>query len=265
MNLKYTFDNSIKVNSSKILNEGISNTSYLINNEFVMRIKSSKHDIFNLPSNEGIVIEKLSGQDFVEEVIKFDMHNGNKLSKFIPNTTRLSNPPTKLEAEKVAKLLKKLHSLDIKINHWFSPFERIEFYKKGCKSEIDPEYEKLIIEKSKKIYEAYPLILSHNDIVKGNLLYKEDKLYLLDYEFAGLNIYLFDLASFISENNIIDEEVIEHFLKSYGNVKRCELNTIIKMENILWYYWAKFNYMRTKRKVYLAIANDKLNTIKKEA
>lgn len=265
MKLKYTFDNLIKIETQKILNEGISNSSYLINGKYVMRIKSGKHDIFNIPANEGIVIEKLQNQDFIEKVIKFDMHNGNKLSEFIDNTTRLDTPPSIEQVEKVARLLRKLHTSDIKINHAFCPFERIEFYKRGYKSEIDPEYERIIIEKSKKIYDSYHLILSHNDIVKGNLLFKDDKLYLLDYEFAGLNIYLFDLASFISENNITDENLINHFLNSYGKVKRCELDTIIKMADILWYYWARFNYMRTKRKVYQLIAKDKLNSIKKEA
>lgn len=265
MKSKYTFDNSIKIETSKILNEGISNTSYLINGQYVMRIKSQRHDIFNIPSNEGTVIEILKDKDYVEKVIKFDMHNGNKLSEFIPDTSRLDNPPTFEQVEKVAFVLRQLHSTKEQIHHGFCPFERIEFYKRGYKSEIDPEYERITIEKCKKIYDSYPLILSHNDMVKGNLLFKENKLYLLDYEFAGLNIYLFDLASFISENNIEDEQLIEHFLNSYGKVKRCELDTVIKMANILWYYWAKFNYMRTKRKVYQLIANDKLTAIKKEA
>lgn len=265
MKLKYTFDNSIKIETSKILNEGISNTSYLINGRYVMRIKSQRHDIFNLPCNEYEVIEQIKDQDFVEHVLNYDVHNGNKLSEFIPDTTRLINPPTIDQVEMVGKLLRKFHSLNVKVIHEFNPFNRIEFYKKGYKSEIDSEYERIVIEKSKKIYSAYPPILSHNDLVKGNLLFKEDKLYLLDYEFAGLNIYLFDLASFISENNIKDEKLIQHFLDSYGKVNRCELDTIIKMENILWYYWAKFHYMRTKRKIYQLIANDKLNSIKKEA
>lgn len=265
MKQKFTFDNSIKIETSKLLNEGISNNSYLINGQYVMRIKTQKHDIFNIPCNEWSVVDQLKDQDFVEKVINFDPHNGNKLSEYIANTTRLENPPTKEQVSQVARLLRKIHSLNVKTANEFSPFKRIEFYKKGYKSEINPDYEKLIIEKSKKIYESYPLVFSHNDIVKGNLLFKEEKLYLLDFEFAGANIYLFDLASFISENQIHDEELIQLFLNSYGKVKRCELDTIIQMENILWYYWAKFLYMRTKRKVYQMIANDKLNEIKKEA
>ena len=45
----------------------------------------------------------------------------------------------------------------------------------------------------------FNFVLCHNDLVINNLLFKKKSLILNDYEFACLNDYLFDVASFISE------------------------------------------------------------------
>lgn len=253
--------NSFNLESAKLLNEGISNTSYLVNNEYVIRIKGPFLDLFNHLENEEKIINQLKDKNFVEEVISYNKNNGTKISKFLPDTTRLSNPVSKEEFDLVADLLLELHHTQISCED-FKPFERISFYKKDVYSEIDQKYEDEIINKTKKLYEKYPLVFCHNDLVYGNLLFKKNKLYLLDYEFAGKNIFLFDIASFISENNLRDETNIKLFLSKYGNINREELETMIRFEDILWYYWSKYLYSKTRKQVYLEIANDKLKYCK---
>ena len=60
----------------------------------------------------------------------------------------------------------------------------------------------MIEQKVKLILKKLPnfkFVLCHNDLVINNLLFKKKRLILNDYEFACLNDYLFDVASFISE------------------------------------------------------------------
>ena len=73
-----------------------------------------------------------------------------------------------------------------------------------------------IIFAAEKLYEKYPLVYAHNDLVKGNLLFKDEQLIVLDFEYAGLNISLFDIASFISENNLSNDEK-EYFNNNIKN------------------------------------------------
>ena len=94
------------------------------------------------------------------------------------------------------------------------------------------------------------------------MLIKEGKAYLIDFEFAGTNSPVFDLASTLSENKITDKDRIEIFLreyfgkedieKEYQNVKR-----VMKFENALWFYWAKCRYTDSKQEAFLTIMEDK--------
>lgn len=43
------------------------------------------------------------------------------------------------------------------------------------------------------------LVLCHNDLNSGNLVFLNQKLYLIDFEYAMLNDKFFDIASFASE------------------------------------------------------------------
>lgn len=250
----------LNLQSATLLNEGISNTSYLVNDEFVIRIKGQSFDLFNHIENEANIINKLKGKSFVEKVISYNEENGTKISKYIPDTKRLSNPPSEKELEQVANLLLELHRTNINANE-FKAFERLNYYKKNVISEINPQHENNVVQEAKKLYEKYPLTFCHNDLVRGNLLFKGENIYLLDYEFAGMNIFLFDIASFLTENNIRHPSLISFFAEQYGNIDNSELNIMMKFLDILWYYWAKKLYQLTKKQIFYDIAKDKLSHI----
>lgn len=248
------------LNSGVLLHEGITNESYLINGKYVYRHKSKNIDPFSNPENEFKILEIVKDFNFVENVIDYDISSGKKLSLFIDKTSRLSLKPSKNELSLVHDVIETLHSSKKLANNNFDPFERIEFYKQNVTSEINDKFEKEIIKAAKHLYEKYPLVLSHNDLVKGNMLFKEDKLYLLDFEYAGNNIALFDICSFVSENEI-DNDAKEYFLSLFQNINKKDVELMISLENILWYYWAKYLYKETNRQIFLTIAEDKLAKI----
>lgn len=249
----------ISLKNAKLLNEGISNTSYLIDNKYVYRSKKEKGDVFNKTKNEYIAIKKVAYLPSCEQVKEYNKLTGEKLSLFIDKTTRLSTPFDKEEFDMVATLIKKIHK-EIKVNFSFNAFKRLKAYKEDIVSEIDPKREKEIIIQAKTLYKKYPKCFSHNDLVKGNILFKDKQIYLLDYEYSGNNIELFDIASFLSENNYLDKEAISYFAKHF-DYPIIEINKMIDFENVLWYYWAKHNYKKNKKKIFLEIAKEKLNNI----
>ena len=95
-------------------------------------------------------------------------------------------------------------------------------------------------------------------------------MFLIDFEYAADNNPLFDLASFLSENDIEDEKTRRHFLKFYFN-KRCDdkiyrrIVRLMALQDILWYYWAQMHYISSKQLVYKRIAHHKWKTIMKNA
>ena len=114
-----------------------------------------------------------------------------------------------------------------------------------------------------QIYEKYPKVLCHNDVLYANFIESDEKDYLIDYEYAGNNILLFDIASFLSENNINDNKVQLEFINSYfDNVTDELLQDIYNMFDfldILWGYWAFAMHHKYQDNIFLEIGNEKLN------
>ncbi|MCQ2794711.1 MAG: phosphotransferase [Bacilli bacterium] len=247
-----------QVKNVRPLHQGVSNTSYLVNKQHVVRIKGGKERFYNY-KNEKEILHKTSNL-FLSEFVTYLDKDGNKVSEYINHTHTFKGDNNEIIA--VAKMLKKLHSADIKTRVKFKPFKRYYYYKNRCDGEKF-QHEEKVISSVKKLYDKYPLILCHNDLVDNNLLFTKNGSYLIDYEYAGKNIYLFDLASFISENEIKDKRKIRLFLSTYGfpMSNMDELQDMIMFLNLLWYYWAVERYQATKRKIFLNISKAKKRAI----
>lgn len=259
-----------KIEKIERLKAGFSNYSYLINNKHVLRLKKPSKDHYYDAKRESLVIRNIAPLKISETVIYFNEQDGTKLSEFLPRTKKILGAPSYLQLELVAKTLHKLHRAKLQSGVSFDLFNRLLFYKSQCLDFVDTVYERKTISAVKRFYENEPFVLCHNDVVNGNLLFRSRKVYLIDYEYAADNNPLFDLASFISENNIEDEKLRRHFLKAYY-AKKCDDKTyrhllkLIEFQDILWYYWAQMHYIRTKEMIYKRIAHHKWKAIIKNA
>ena len=65
-----------------------------------------------------------------------------------------------------------------------------------------------------------PMVPCHNDLLPGNVLFGTERIWLLDFEYAGMNDRYFDLAN-LSVNCGLDPAADEHLLQLYfGGVTR---------------------------------------------
>ena len=147
-------------------------------------------------------------------------------------------------------------------------FYRLSIYKKNLFEDeyIDTKIEKQIIKDVQKIFAKDEMVLCHNDLVQNNLLFKFNGLTLIDREYSGMNNFYFDLASFISENNLNDEQK-EFFLSKYfgaklNDLKRKKVNIFINFLDLLFYYWGLYYYRKRGDIIYKKIALEKLEHIK---
>ena len=59
-----------------------------------------------------------------------------------------------------------------------------------------------------------PLMPCHNDLLPGNVLFAEDRVWLLDFEYAGMNDVFFDLGN-LSVNSELNHDAEERLLTLY--------------------------------------------------
>ncbi|MEO7370743.1 MAG: phosphotransferase, partial [Ilumatobacteraceae bacterium] len=81
-----------------------------------------------------------------------------------------------------------------------------------------PAYERLH-QQSRRIEAAFakapmPLVPCHNDLLPGNVLFAEDRVWLLDFEYAGMNDVFFDLGN-LSVNSELNHDAEERLLTLY--------------------------------------------------
>lgn len=246
------------------LDKGLTNQNYLlsINNEkYVVRVphKDSSHIINR--HHEKIVHDKVRFLDV--ECFYFDETSGIKITKYIEDLFEYEECPYEDKIERCAMLMKKLHTLEAPTFH-FEPFKTLDTYKSLVKK---PIYDLSIYEE--KIQEVKSFknkdVLCHNDFVSGNILYGKNRDYLIDYEYAAANDPLFDVMSFLSENQIFDETLRNRFYKVYFE----EINDTIMhqlylwemFQNVLWCNWAMMMYESRNENIYKEIAEDKYNAL----
>jgi thiamine kinase-like enzyme len=250
------------------LGKGTTNYLFLVNEKYVLRLKNHLDTNFYQPLNEQRIYLLASEASLAPHLYYFDKQNGNMISHYEKDGTFFLSPSINESLLCIlASSLKKFHELPKEGLESFLLFQRYQFYKGQFEASNGEEKEKQVISLARKCFMNDPLVTSHNDLVKGNVLLKEKaQITFIDFEYAGLNYPLFDIASIFSENGINDINKQIFFLKQYfGNKYRKEsiykLHLMIGVQNYLWYYWALRFYQDSKKEVYLSIAKDKLQAI----
>lgn len=239
---------------------GISNDSYILTVEekrYMVRTPKRSHDLLDVSFRQENEILDLV-HDLDVPLVYFDTERGIKITRYIPHTHTYKETEKRAKAFDTGTILRSLHDKE-PVGFYFDPFKKLDHYKKNARKPfISFDQEEQIVETVKKIYD--PDTLCHNDLVDGNLLFSKDRLYLIDYEYASMNDARFDLASFLSENCIEEEEEREQFFEGYGitdDQTKKEVILFELFEDILWGYWANMLYETAHEELYKAIARDK--------
>ncbi len=247
----------------KKFQNGISNDTYLLENNIVYRHKVIYRDgLMNDLKNEATFLKMTPTFPYHEKIISLDDYANEKYSVYIPYTRSFKKEEKDYKI--IIQYIKDLHNLKIAFSYKFPLFAYLEKNQLAIAQFIEiKQYEK-ILHQVKKLYKKYPLVISHNDLVNNNILFENNYLYVIDYEYVALNIELFDIASFLSENNLDDEKTKLYFLMMFENKYQLEeLSTMILIEDILWAIWAKKRYDDTKKDIYRIIYQEKVKRVKK--
>jgi len=158
--------------------------------------------------------------------------------------------------EKAVKAIKTIHNSNVKLYNTFNIFREIERYNnllKAYDKAILSDYpvnEMLEIVKNieAEVHKDEPikLVPCHNDLLPENFIFVDEKVYIIDWEYAGMNDPCFDIADFITELDNLTSDEENHIKQLYfGKEKTKEKRRVdlYKLPARLWWaLWAVMQY-----------------------
>jgi thiamine kinase-like enzyme len=228
-----------EIKITRPLKKGLISEIYLCNFnniKSVIRLDLEIPDWIKIQRDSEIRILDLNNNDKSEKNILYhDLEKGILIRRFIEgNKFILNKINSNQQLELLGKAVKEIHKTNYKkdaVNNFSNAINR---YKKILKYKIQKDP---ILEIGFEMYddlnhESYPKVFSHNDLTQENIILDHEYVFI-DWEYAGLNNPLFDIASIISSYSLNDQQ-IDSLCRGYGKKSEVDMEILRK--------WVKFTY-----------------------
>lgn len=251
--LKVIFPNEQIENEVKISQiGGMSNKNFKVTKglyEYVLRVPGIGAEGMVVRSNEEQNSLQACKMGINPPIRYFNSETGIKLADFVKNAETLNGATIQRPSnmKKIANIFRTLHHSHVRFGNEFNVFKEIL------------NYEYLLVKADGKMYEGYEPIRKkvfqledylnqlgvsvkpcHNDLVAENFLKAEDgTIYLIDWEYSGMNDPMWDIAALFLESNFTDESK-DYFLSHYfdGNEPENARKKILVYQILMDYLWA---------------------------
>ncbi|MDA9610896.1 phosphotransferase [Gammaproteobacteria bacterium] len=221
------------------LKKGLISEIYLCNFnniKSVIRLDLETPDWIKIQRDSEIRILDLNNNHKSEKNILYhDLEKGILIRRFIEgNKFNLNKINSDQQLELLGKAVKEIHKTNYEkdaVNNFSNAINR---YKEILKYKIqkDPILE-IGFEKYQDLnHESDPKVFSHNDLTQENIIWDHEYVFI-DWEYAGLNNPLFDIASIISSFSLNDQQ-INSLWRGYGKKSEVDMEILRK--------WVEFTY-----------------------
>lgn len=245
-----------------------------INNEnYILRIPGNGTEEMisrNSEKYNSLIANRL---DIDTDILYFNEENGLKISKYIENAETINPKTAKREdnMKAVTNILKKLHNSNANFESKFDVFSKIDDYEMLLKECNGKNFDDYITVKEKvvslnKILEDIGVenVPCHNDTVAENFVKDDKRMYLIDWEYSGMNDPMWDVAAHCLECEFSEDEE-ELFLNLYFNgsvnEKYRKKILIYKIcQDFLWSIWT--NIKEAKGDDFGSYGQDRYNRAK---
>ncbi|NFN19173.1 winged helix-turn-helix transcriptional regulator [Clostridium botulinum] len=234
---------------------GMTNKNYRIcvkGKRYILRVAGIGTECMISRKNEMFNSSIASEREYNVETPYFNVETGIKISTFIENAETLTPRSVKKEEnlKQVTRILRDLHEdNEFPMKNEFNVFRELEKYEDILKTAdgefFDDYYE--VRERFMKLEQVLKecdrvFVPSHNDLVSENLVKDtEGRIYLIDWEYSGINDDMWDLAALSLENNFSEDDT-ELMFRLYFNGeaddnsrKRLLIHQI--SQDLLWAVW----------------------------
>ena len=182
------------------LKGGVSHYTYLIEvkgKPYTYRKIGEGGNLFVDRRTEFQTIKRVEPLNINSQVLFFDVESGSKIQEFVKGTV-LTELDYKNHLNQVVEVLKTLHAQTFEDANDYGLINRLSLYESYTNQRTlkYQELKKFWIDLYTSTYESQPKVYCHNDAQRSNMVVGEKQLYLLDWEYAGLNEFYYDIASF---------------------------------------------------------------------
>lgn len=234
---------------------GMTNKNYRIcvkGKRYILRVAGIGTESMISRKNEMFNSSIASERGYNVETPYFNVETGIKISTFIENAETLTPRSVKKEEnlKQVTRILRNLHEdNEFPMKNEFNVFRELEKYEdilKNSHGEFFDDYDE-VRERFMKLEQILKeldrvFVPSHNDLVSENLVKDtEGRIYLIDWEYSGINDDMWDLAALSLENSFSEDD-IELMFRLYFNGeadensrKRLLIHQI--SQDLLWAVW----------------------------
>lgn len=237
------------------IESGLTNDNYIVTlnqRKVVLRIPRKENEGLFDYALESEILNKIKDLDLEPKLLYYNKITGVKCSEYIQNAKTFEP----MYMKRAATLIKRLHESQISSGKTFDIKEKFNQFKNKI---INPIFDTTFAHGYIDSLVLENITLCHNDLVEGNLIFTDSKDYLIDYEYAADNDPLFDVMSFITENDIVDIDLRQEFyLEYFGSLpdattqKRLDHFEIV--HHVLWCEWAMMMYELYQKPIYHEIA-----------
>ena len=213
--------------SIEVIKGGMTNQNFLVNdgpNQYFVRLGKDipEHLIFR--QNE-ISVSKAASLAGVSPIFVHS-EEGITVFEYIQSTTYNADLIIK-KLDKIIEVIKKIHTTIPQYLEGQPPlfwvFHVIQHYANFLKIN-NSSYSNLLEDFHKKsmhmnkLASPYDIVFCHNDFLAANFIENESQIWVVDWEYAGINTPLFDLGGLVSNNEFIYEQEI-YLLENYYDKK----------------------------------------------
>lgn len=248
---------SKEIHKIKILKKGMTNRSFLFscrNKRYIMRIPGEGTDKLINRENEAAVYQLINAYKLADPVIYINPKNGYKITEFLNNTTNC-DPNNLKDVTKCMRRLHQIHNLNLKVDHFFDLFKKINFYESLWSNPISayqdyPKTKRHVFELRKFIDSCnIKFSLTHIDAVPDNFLFTTtdggtEEIKLIDWEYSSMQDPHVDIAMF-AIYSMYNRQQIDQLINIYFDYQ-CSINDRIKIYcyiaicGLLWSNWCEY-------------------------
>ncbi len=227
-----------RVQSIEILAHGITNSNYVVDlgdERVVVRVPGNDTHLLGIDRTNEVVAGGLAAAIGVgPEVLATDKSTGCIVFRFIDgrpiSTTELAEEPM---LALFAETLRLVHHAGTTPTIW-NPYNVVRDHRdvataRGVEAPFDALFAFEVLERIEIVRPFRPAVLGHNDLLNANFLF-DDRLRIVDWEYAGMSDPFFDLAN-VSVNNGFPFDAEIALLRHYvGDVSEPVMSTLHLMK-----------------------------------
>jgi thiamine kinase-like enzyme/choline kinase len=259
-NIKNIIRESLKIKDEDITEVepagGMTNKNYRIcvkGSRYILRVAGTGTEQMINRNTEMFNSAIASEKGYNVEVPYFSLETGVKISKYIENAETLTHRSIKKEEnlKQVTTILRNLHECsDFHMDNEFNMFRELEKYENILRKDSGNFFEDYDEVRTKVMNLEEELrvcnrvfVPSHNDLVSENFVKDtEGRIYLIDWEYSGINDDMWDLAALSLENEFSEDDV-ELMFSLYFNGKEADKDSRRRLlihqicQDMLWAVW----------------------------